>query len=502
VKILLLAGLLAAGAQAAGYRIAGIVVNAVSRQPVSGVRVTIAPAARPEERLPFVTGQDGRFVFAGVPQGQYEIVAVRRGFLTAKFPGAIVAGPDEHTDTLVLAMAAPGLISGRVTDELGDPVYQANCQLFRSTIQNGSRRLAIVSVKQTADNGEYRFGGLEAGTYYLAVSGYPWYTKFNETHGDLPARSMTHTGYGIQYYRGAGDPAAAEPIALKPGQEISADFALVPLPAVSVRVHVEGGDDSTMRYQLSAQGPGGNPVTVRQGSEAGDIYNFWGVPPGHYTLEVRDGLYAREPLDLGAVDVDVNVRLSEAPSLSGTVEVEGGAVLPAGAAVVIADADTGASQTAPIGAGGRFSIQGIPPEHYHVALTGAGDDYLKRWSAEGVSAIHLKLLAAKGAGISGKVQRDGQPVPGALVVLANSEGSRATETASDGSYEMRGVAPGTYAVCVVEDGADLEYANPAAMQGYMGSAKQVKMAVAGSYNQNLELPAATTDRPASASPRP
>jgi uncharacterized protein (DUF2141 family) len=502
VRVLLLAGLLAAGAQAAGYRIAGTVLNAVSRQPVSGAHVTIAPFERPDERLPFVTGQDGRFVFAGMPAGTYELIVQHRGFLAAEFANPLVAGPDLHTDALVISLSPPAVIAGKVTDDAGDPVYQANVQLFNSSIQNGRRRVTAVSTKQTADNGEYRFGGLAAGTYYVAVSGYPWYAKFNETHGDTLPRGMAHTGYGIQYFRSASDAAAAEPIVLRPGQEANADFALVPLPAVSVHVHVEGGDDSRKQYTLTAAGPGGNPVLVRQGSEAGDLYNFWGVSPGHYVLEVRGGLYTREPIDAGAVDADINVRLTEAPSLSGTIELEGGGSPPPGASVVLSDADTGAIHAASIGTGGRFSIQGIPPEHYHVALNGAGDYYLKRWSAEGVTAERLKLIAAKGASVIGKVQRDGQAFPGALVVLASSEDCRATESASDGSYELRGVPPGSYALFAVEDGADLEYANPAAIGPYLKSARKIKMAAAGSYSQTLELPAATADRPAPASPKP
>ena len=502
MKVLLLAGWLAAGALAAGYRIAGTVVNSATGQPVGGVRVTVAPVELPQERLPFVTGQDGRFVFAGMPQGKYELRAERRGFLTGSLSGAVAAGPDQRTDAIVLPIAPPAVIAGKVTDDIGEPVDQANVQLFSSAIVDGHRRVTLSATKQTADNGEYRFGGLPAGTYFLAVAGHPWYNKFNETQGDTGGRSMTHTGYAIQYYPAAGDPAAAEAIELKAGQELAADFSLTPLPAVAVRVHVGGSDDSRKQYLLTAAGPGGNPVVVRQGSEAGDLYNFWGVPPGHYVLEVRGELYAREPVDIGTVDMDVNVKPGEPPSLSGAVEIEGGGSLPAGASVVVSDIDSGSSESAPIGAGGRFSMRGIPPEHYHVALSHAGDYYLKHWSAEGVAAIQLKLIAAPGAHVSGTVKRDDQPVGGALVVLANSDDSRATRTGSDGSYDFRGVAPGRYALFALETAADLEYANPSVVQPYLESARKIQLAGGGSYTEPVNLPGATADRPASASREP
>jgi type IV secretory pathway protease TraF len=513
VKLLLLAALLAAGAQAAGYRIAGVVVNAATNQPLGGVRVTIAPVERREERLPFITGQDGRFIFAGVPQGRYELMAQRRGYLTQIFARAIVAGPGQHSDTIVLPLSPPGVIAGKVMDDAGEPVDQAVVQLFSSTIVNGRRRLTSFSTKQTADNGEYRFSGLAAGTYYVAASGYPWYTKLNQTHADPAARGMTHTGYGIQFFRNTGDPTSAEPLTLKPGQEAAADFALLPLPAVSVHVHAEGYDDLNKQYTLSAAGLAGNQVLARQGGAAGDLYNFWGVPPGHYTLQVqaatsRHSFYAREPVDVGASDTDVRVTLVEAPSLTGTVELDSGS-LPANLSVELFDLETGSSEKAPV-AGGTFTIAGIPREQYRVALTGADEYYLKRWSAEGTgSAVHLRLIAAKGAGrVMGTVQRDGVAFPGALVVLApaadpaNPEDYRAVESDSDGSYELRGVPPGAYALFAVEDGADLEYANPAAIRPYLATAKTIQVPPSGSITQRLDLPGATANRPASASPAP
>lgn len=502
MKRIVLAALLVAGAQAAGYRIAGIVVNAATHQAVAGARVTLAPLERPDERLPFITGPDGRFVFAGMAAGRYTLVAERRGFLAGALAGDLVTGPDRHTESLVLPVSPPGVIAGKVTDDLGDPVYRANVQLFGSAMHNGHRRLTPVSSRQTDDTGQYRFGGLAPGSYFVSASGFPWYAKFNETHGDTPARTMTHTGYGIQYFRDTGDPAAAEPVAVEAGQEAAADFTLVPLPAVAVRVHLEGGGDSGIQYALTAAGPGGNPVLVRQGNTEGDLINLWAIPPGHYELEIRGDLYAREPITIGAVDADINVRLSAAPSLSGTVEVEGGASLPAGASILLSDENAGASQSASIGPGGKFVLQGIPPERYQVALLGAGDYYLKQWSAEGVTAIRLKAIAAKGSRIAGKVERDDQPATGALVVLSGPEESRAVRADTAGSYEIRGVPPGSYSLFAVQDGADLEYANPAAIEPYLAGAQKVKLAAGASYSRDLALPRTTADRPGPASPKP
>jgi len=496
----IMASPLAAAAQASGgYRVTGLIVNAVSGHPVAGARVTIVPAERPGERASAVSGDDGRFAFTGLPRGKYELAAQRRGFLAQTYSqraggaSAIVAGPDQDTESVVLRLPPPGVISGKVVDDAGDPVVQALVELFSSRIIAGRRQLTKDSFQRTDDTGEYRFASLPAGSYYLVVSGVPWYAKVNEIVGDAAPRSMTHTGYGVRYHPNAGDPAAAEPLILTAGQEATANFTLLPVPAVSVYVHCEQDEDLTKQYTLIAAGLPGNPVSVRQGSATGDLYNLWSVPPGHYILraEATDGSrtwYGASEFDAAAADTDVEVTLRQAPSLSGAVVPESGRALPPQLTVVLRD-DTGRSQPLAMGADGRFSIPAIPPGRYRVGLAGADDYYLRSWSGEGGrregemldipagGAVRLTVAAARGAGIAGTVYRDGQPLPGALVVV--SPANRATPSNSDGSYEFRGLPPGEYALFAVEDGTDLEYANPAAVRPYLGSAKKVQVSPGG-----------------------
>ncbi|HLY20016.1 MAG TPA: carboxypeptidase-like regulatory domain-containing protein [Bryobacteraceae bacterium] len=527
VRILLLVGLLAGGAQAAGYRVSGVVVNAATQAPVAGARITIAPIERREERLPFVTGQDGRFLFAGIPQGKYELMAQRRGFLTAIYGArpnlsmALVTGPGRNTDSLVLPLSPPAIISGRVMDDGGDPIGQANVQLLSATIESGRRRLATAAIKTTDDTGEYRFAGLPAGSYYLAASGYPWYAKFNQTHGD--SHSLSHLGYGIRYYPNVSDPAAAAPILLKAGEDANADFALPTVPAVTVAVAVERSEDIEKQFTLTAAGLPGNQVLLRRGTEAGDQYAFWGVPPGHYTVRVQSSdsthsWYARQPVDVGATDTEVSVTLLDASSLTGTVALEGGGHLPDSLSVLLHDAEDSGIQSAPVGAGGRFSIPAMLPQHCRVTLKGPDEYYLRGWSVAGArrqgdtldipgaAAVRLQLFAAQATGrIDGTVAQDGHAIPGALVVLADQskpENSRAVQSDSDGSYEFRGLPPGSYALFAVPDGADLEYADPAAIRPYLGSARKVRVSAGGAYTAHLELPAPTAGRPGAASPAP
>src|ERR1035438_5242345 len=473
---------------AGAYGVAGVVVNAATGQPVAGARVTIVPVEHRDQRTSVVSGDDGRFAFSGLPRGKYELAGQWRGLLAARWSGAIVTGPGQNTERIVLRLTPPGLISGRVVDDAGGPAAQALVELLSPRMIDGRRQLTQVSVKQTDDTGEYRFPSLPAGSYYLVVSGVPWYTRLNETMGDSAPRAMTHAGYGVRYHPNAADPGAAAPLVLTAGQEAISNFSLLPVPAASLFVHCEQAESLTKRYTLTAAGLQAKPVNVRQGSETGDLYNLWGVPPGHYTLraEATDGTrtwYGANEFDVAADDVDVAVTLREAPSLGGEVVPEGGVSLPAQFTVVLRD-ETGRSQPLAMGAGGRFSIPAIPPGRYRVGFSGADDYYLRNWSASGGrregemldipagAAVRLTLPVARGAGrVAGTVYRDGEPVPGALVVLTPA--NQAVVSNGDGSYEFRGLPAGEFAVFAVEDVADLEYANPAAIRAYLGGAKKV-----------------------------
>jgi hypothetical protein len=131
-----------------------------------------------------------------------------------------------------------------------------------------------------------------------------------------------------------------------------------------------------------------------------------------------------------------------------------------------------------MGAGGRFSTPAIPPGRYRFSLSGADEYYLKSQGEmldiRAGAAVRLTLAVAKGAGrVAGTVYRDGYPLPGALVVLTPA--NRTTLSDSDGSYEFQGVSIGQYSLFAVEDGTDLEYANPEAIRQYLSGAKRMRV---------------------------
>ena len=68
---------------------------------------------------------------------------------------------------------------------------------------------------------------------------------------------------------------------------------------------------------------------------------------------------------------------------------------------------------------------------------------------------------------------------------ANPLDYRGFQTDSDGSFEFEGLAAGEFALIVLEDWFDFEYANPAAVRPYLESGRAVHLE--GAQNQKLRV---------------
>ena len=177
-----------------GYRIAGVVVNWANGQPVAGASVAIAPVTQGGERdisRSMTTGADGGFSFAGLGRGKYSLMATAHGFTLqgferhGEYATAIVAGPDLDSEHLVFRLQPDASVEGIVTDENNDPVEHAMVRLFEQSTEDGRQKTIPMGHEQTDDQGQFRIGHLEPGTYYLAVSARPWYAQ-NESRDSAP----------------------------------------------------------------------------------------------------------------------------------------------------------------------------------------------------------------------------------------------------------------------------------------------------------------------------
>ena len=78
---------------------------------------------------------------------------------------------DGQRTTANFTLSRGSAITGRVSDEFGDPITGARVQVLRSQVQQGRRRLVpATGGAQTDDTGSFRVFGLAPGEYYVSAS--------------------------------------------------------------------------------------------------------------------------------------------------------------------------------------------------------------------------------------------------------------------------------------------------------------------------------------------
>ena len=181
--------------QPTGYLL-GRVVDAQTKAPLRGVVVSIArPGGGPLPVDPrAMTDDQGRYLIRGIPAGTYQVVANAGGYSSytpsgfhvtgSGFPvNAYLAGgygqsrPDGTLLPLALAdgqrlgdleirLWKAGAITGRVTDEAGDPLVG---QVVGAIQVSAGGRLLNAPTVRTDDRGVYRIPGLLPGNYVVFV---------------------------------------------------------------------------------------------------------------------------------------------------------------------------------------------------------------------------------------------------------------------------------------------------------------------------------------------
>lgn len=147
--------------------IEGRVLHAITGAPVRRVFVRlICPA--PSPALAAATDSEGKFDFTGLPPGSYRLRAGRHGFEDRFLPFAIRLGKDEKLEGVEVRLRPMASISGRVTDEDGEPVIRARVTVFKQTWRNNRRDWAQVNpVVATNEQGDYRVENIAPGRYWV-----------------------------------------------------------------------------------------------------------------------------------------------------------------------------------------------------------------------------------------------------------------------------------------------------------------------------------------------
>jgi hypothetical protein len=286
-------------------RIRGRVLAAETGAPLRRAQVRISGQdVAPKTAL---TDAEGRYEFRELPAGRFSVMASKSGYVTVQYGQTrpfesgrpIELAEQQAADGADITMPRGGVISGRILDEFGEPVADANVTSVRQTWSGGRRRLVPAGrMAQTNDLGQFRLYGLPPGDYYVSATlrgAEPFMFDMMGGGGAGPAASGTASGYAPTYFPGSASASDAQKVNIAPGQEISGtDFALLPVRLSRIAGIVVGAEGKPLEgamVNLIPAARGADPALAMMGNgtrtskDGAFILN--GVTPGDYTLQVR-----------------------------------------------------------------------------------------------------------------------------------------------------------------------------------------------------------------------
>ena len=492
-----------------GDPVAGANVQAM---PSSG----LSPGDLPPDGREAVTDADGAFSLTGFRDGEILTLRVaRRGFSTR----TLTRIETPLAEPLSVELRPAARIAGTVLDEAGHPVTAAKLVLTEEPQEGtGAPRGRLAAAAEVDSEGRFELVDLAPGRFRLSAlaSGYLPETR----NGLDLKEGRKIEGVDLRLRQGAviegqvlasdGSPAAGARVMVL-DQPAETDLGLAGRP--------ETFADSEGRYQLGglsegdrkvlAQHPGSRPasrqIRVQEGRNQLDLRLGKGFevagrvsgpdgpvggaslrllpqegsevpasvasgPDGAFRFDsVAEGLYRVQTEKPGyASDLD-EVRIAGAPVTGLDIRLErGGAIVgrvlglafqDLSEVQVVATSFDRPGQAGQIDYEGRYRIEGLGPGDWKVIATlpsqgrqAGGQISL----GDGRPEARLDLEFAAGFVLSGRVERGGSPVGGALILVEAGDGSGGNSvTGGDGRFRVTGLRAGAYALTALDPRSNL-----------------------------------------------
>src|SRR5436190_4558215 len=315
--------------------IRGHIIDAATGDPVRKVRVRATGGGLRDGRTATSDAQ-GRYEIKALPAGKYTVGAQKPAYIPSSFGQArpreagveIELSAGQTADRIDVRIWRGGVVAGRVTDILGEPLSDVQVGLSRFQVINGERRSMNVATRMTNDAGEFRLFGVDPGDYYLGAT--YRYAGMPEVAGNQP-------DYAPTYFPGTGNLVEAQRLRVEAGTVMTGiNLTLVPVRAVrvsGVAIAASGRpmtSGSVVFTQPGSPAPGGSKTAPIKSDGTFSIGN---VTPGEYILRAATGSTPTGPTEMATLPLTVDnmniddVRLiAVAPvTITGRVVVEPGA---------------------------------------------------------------------------------------------------------------------------------------------------------------------------------
>src|SRR6185295_10441639 len=248
-------------------------------------------------------------------------------------PLPITLASGENRAGVNFRMAAAGVISGVIFDETGDPLPEAQVQVFTPGFQRRKRTLFPGPSAMTDSDGRYRVSNVMPGQHMVMASKQnPSVKGQAEVTAGQPQPVQI---YGVQYYPGTPNGESAAPINVEPGKEVSQINLRLPggPPSGPVQgtVVVPAGVNPAGPVMLTLSSLSGMGRFTR-GSQAFPpdlVFQFDGLQQDKYLLSANGTFNGKQyrgtqEIDLrGQTPSGLTITLEPGIDLSGKVKLEG-----------------------------------------------------------------------------------------------------------------------------------------------------------------------------------
>lgn len=438
-----------------------------------------------------VADHDGRFEFAKLPAGRYAVSAtagdhrathIRASFrdraVPAGAPPFVLLQPAEIRPDANIALPRSLAISGRVVDDLGDPI--AGIDVAVSALR-GTQSPAFGGRRPTDDRGVFRVFGLTAGRYVVCAR-----VEFvSSTRAAVASRTERFV-------------TTCHPSSLKESEAQEVSLSLSDADGIEIRMRrsraftisgtivdpagavVESPSVNLMHYR------GGGSSSIGTAATGGHFV-FSGLTPGDYgvhaTIGAANGRDEQQGYVSVAIDADdvegLLVVLKPAATVSGRVTFEDVSPATRDGAPMLVSANShprisyGHAPPARVDTDGTFTlnslfgtlrldVQGVPRGWVVKAVRYKGVDITERPAEFATDPRHEVeiVLTSRVAVVTGSVTDDSGKPASASVILLPADPRRWTaafpsqypraSTSRDGRFALPGVAAGDYLILATD----------------------------------------------------
>src|SRR5262245_33656 len=272
-------------------RLEGIVLNSATGEPLRKTRLTwrMNVAAVKDEGTPqspqstytVTSDATGRFEFANVDPGDYQLTVNHDGFAQVRLGNL---GNGRKSEPILLSRAGRktdfrikmvpyGAIAGVLLDEDGDPIRNLHVSAMRYRYTTNGRELREEKGAESNDLGEYRIFDLPAGRYMIKVN--PRQFRFD---GGIDEKS-----YGSVFYPGVTQASSAIAQDVAPGQQLrglTLNLRKIHVPTIRGKVIAPEGATNISAGILVATEGGSSSTSTNVNDEKTGKFELTGVAQG------------------------------------------------------------------------------------------------------------------------------------------------------------------------------------------------------------------------------